>query len=93
MPWPQEFDEPILLPDGRTLTTLEDAGHFIAGLPPAMQQRPEWQAATEALLLVAESGGPAMFARIGVMRALNAGKPDPQLTRQRRRAKAYRVIR
>ena len=25
----------------------------------------------EALLLVAESGGPTMFARIGVMRALN----------------------
>ena len=31
----------------------------------------EWQAAIEALLLVAESGGPAMFARIGVTRALN----------------------
>ncbi|WP_291687510.1 hypothetical protein [Bradyrhizobium sp.] len=31
----------------------------------------EWQAAMEALLLVAESGGPTMFAPIGVMRALN----------------------
>jgi len=31
----------------------------------------EWRAAMEALLLVAESGGPTMFARIGVMRALN----------------------
>jgi hypothetical protein len=31
----------------------------------------EWQAATEALLLVAEQDGPAMFARIGVMKALN----------------------
>src|SRR5450755_2509358 len=29
----------------------------------------EWQAAMEALLLVAEHDGPAMFARIGVMRA------------------------
>jgi len=29
------------------------------------------QAAMEALILVAESGGPTMFARIGVMRALN----------------------
>jgi hypothetical protein len=29
------------------------------------------QAAMEALLLVAELGGPTMFARIGVMRALN----------------------
>ena len=29
----------------------------------------------EALILVAASGGPTMFARIGIMRALNAGKP------------------
>jgi len=32
---------------------------------------PEWQAAMEALILVATLGGPTMFARIGVMRALN----------------------
>jgi hypothetical protein len=31
----------------------------------------EWQAAMEALILVATSGGPTMFARIGIMRALN----------------------
>jgi hypothetical protein len=31
----------------------------------------EWQAAMEALMLVATLGGPTMFARIGVMRALN----------------------
>jgi hypothetical protein len=31
----------------------------------------EGQAAMEALLLVAEHGGPTMLARIGVMRALN----------------------
>jgi hypothetical protein len=34
----------------------------------------------EALLLVAESGGPTMFARIGVMRALNHSKPAPKIT-------------
>jgi hypothetical protein len=33
----------------------------------------EWQAAMEALILVAASGGRAMFARIGVLRALNRG--------------------
>ena len=32
---------------------------------------PEWQAAIEALILVVDLGGPTMFARIGVMRALN----------------------
>jgi hypothetical protein len=31
----------------------------------------EWQAAMQALLLVAEHDGPTMFARIGVMRATN----------------------
>jgi hypothetical protein len=40
-------------------------------LPKAEHSAPEWQAAMEALILVAESGGPTMLARIGVMRALN----------------------
>src|SRR6476659_148463 len=37
----------------------------------AEHEAAEWQAAMEALILVATSGGPTMFARIGVMRALN----------------------
>jgi hypothetical protein len=69
--WSAAFDEPIALPEGRKLETLLDAGDYIAGLSPAMQRRPEWQAATEALLLVAGRNGPTMLARIGVMRALN----------------------
>jgi hypothetical protein len=40
-------------------------------LPKAEHEAAEWQAATEALILVATLGGPTMFARIGVMRALN----------------------
>jgi hypothetical protein len=40
-------------------------------LPKAEHKTTEWQAATEALILVATLGGPTMFARIGVMRALN----------------------
>ena len=40
-------------------------------LPKAEHEAPEWQAAMEALILVAEHDGPTMFARIGVMRALN----------------------
>jgi hypothetical protein len=31
----------------------------------------EWQAAMQVLLLVAEHDGPAMFARIGVIQAIN----------------------
>jgi hypothetical protein len=72
--WDQEFFDPIILP-GRTqpLRTLRDAAQYITKLPKAEHDADEWQAAMEALLLVAELDGPPMFARIGVMRALNRG--------------------
>jgi hypothetical protein len=38
---------------------------------PAETPVPEWQDAIQALMLVADLSGPTMFARIGVMRALN----------------------
>jgi hypothetical protein len=40
-------------------------------VPKAEHDTVEWQAAMEALLIVAEHDGPTMFARMGVMRALN----------------------
>ena len=40
-------------------------------LPKAEHEAAEWLAAMEALILVATWSGPTMFARIGVMRALN----------------------
>jgi hypothetical protein len=69
--WKRHFEDPIALPSGRTLHTLMDAATYITKLPEAEHTAPEWQAAMEALMLVAELGGPTMFARIGVMRALN----------------------
>jgi hypothetical protein len=69
--WKRRFDDPIPLPRGRQLVTLEDAARYIQKLPKTEQQIPEWQAAVEALLMVVENNGPAMMARIGVMRALN----------------------
>ena len=69
--WKQRFDDPIPLPDGHQLVTLEDAGNYITKLPKAVHDAEQWQAATEALILVATRGGPTMLARIGVMRALN----------------------
>jgi hypothetical protein len=59
------------LPRGRQLVTLQDAGTHITKLPKAEHDTEEWRAAMQALLLVAEHGGPTMLARIGVMRALN----------------------
>ena len=70
--WKRQFEDPIPLPRGRQLVTLEDAARYIQKLPKAEQQLEEWQTAVETLILVAESnGGPTMMARIGVMRALN----------------------
>jgi hypothetical protein len=71
--WKRPFDDPIPLPRGRQLVTLEDAGTYITKMPKAEHEAAEWQAAMEALILVATLGGPTMFARIGVMRALNRG--------------------
>ncbi len=71
--WKRRFDDPIPLPRGGQLVTLEDAGKYITKLPKAEHEAAEWQAAMAALILVATSGGPAMFARIGIMRALNCG--------------------
>src|ERR1700754_2478937 len=58
-------------PEREKLRTLRDAATYVTGLPKKEAALPEWQAAIEALILVADRGGPTMFARIGVMRALN----------------------
>jgi hypothetical protein len=68
--WGRPFEEPIEV-KGRKLVTLRDAGEYIAALPKKEHDQPEWLAAMEALLLVVERGGPTMFARIGIMRAMN----------------------
>jgi hypothetical protein len=67
--WQRHFDDPIPLPRARQLVTLQDAGTYITKLPKAEHEAAGWQAAMEALILIAESGGPTMFARIGVLEA------------------------
>ena len=71
MSWKRRFDDAIVLPDGRKLVTLLDAATYATKLPKKDADSTEWQAAIEGLMLVAASGGPTMFARIGIMRALN----------------------
>jgi hypothetical protein len=66
----RSFD-PIELRGRKPLVTLRVAAQFIIKLPKAERGADEWQAAMQALMLVAEQNGPTMFARIGVMRALN----------------------
>ena len=69
--WPRAFDDPITLPNGRRLVTLQDAADYIMKLPKAEQTLPEWQTAIGCLIGAAERRDFLMHARIGVMRALN----------------------
>ncbi|MET4255692.1 hypothetical protein ABIC09_000620 [Bradyrhizobium sp. S3.12.5] len=72
MPWSTPFDDPINLRGGRRLRTLQEAADFIMQLPAAEQQEPRWQTAVEMLINAAETGGGwLMFARVGMLRALN----------------------
>ena len=75
MPWSTPFDEPIELPRGATLLTLQHAADYIMKLPEQVQQQERWQIAVENLIHAAETGGGwLMFARIGMQRALNADR-------------------
>jgi hypothetical protein len=46
--WKRPFDEPIM-PRGREIVTLEDAGHYISSLPKADQLLEEWQACSRSV--------------------------------------------
>ena len=74
---------------------MRDAGTYITKLPKAEHEAPEWQAAMQALILVATKGGPTMLPRIGMMRALNAdGPPEPAAppATRKKAGKKYRVV-
>jgi hypothetical protein len=73
MPWSAAFDDPIALPGGRKLLTLQQAADHIMQLPEDAQHASHWQTAIETLINAAETGGGwMMFARIAMLRALNA---------------------
>ena len=85
MSWDQTFFDPIELPGRKPLVTLRDAAEYITELPKAEHDADEWQAAMQALILVATNGGPTMLARIGVMRAhalCAEQQPPPDRMRQ-----------
>jgi hypothetical protein len=88
--WDQTFFDPIVLPNGKKLITLRDAAEYVTELPKAEHDTPEWQAAMEALLLVAENSKPPMFARIVAMKALNRSVErvfDPSRKRRQKLAR------
>jgi hypothetical protein len=92
MPWSVRFDYPIALADGRALHLLREAGEYVAALPEETAGLGHWQLAAELLVFVAEKKGLVMMARIAMMRALNAGKPEPKQEPRTKWVKAYRII-
>jgi len=73
MPWSTAFDSPVRVSHKRKLLTLQDAADYIMQLPEDLQHETHWQTAIETLINAAETGGGwVMFARIAMLRALNA---------------------
>ena len=91
--WSKRFEPSIPIQNGKSLRTLRDAAQYVLALPPAEQQATRWQAAASVLKMVAETGGDAMMARIGMMRALHHREPQTVLPARRRRAKSFTLTR
>jgi hypothetical protein len=91
--WSREFEDPIDLPRGRQLVTLQDAAGYIMKLPKAEQKLEHWQVAGEILIKAAEGRDLLMHARIGMLRALNHGQPVARRETRKKQPKAYRIIR
>ena len=72
MPWSTPFEDPIPLGRGK-LSTLQQAADYVMALSEDVQHEPHWQTAIENLIKAAEDGGGwLMFARIAMLRALDA---------------------
>ncbi|QDF36940.1 hypothetical protein FJN17_04785 [Bradyrhizobium symbiodeficiens] len=77
MPWSAAFDDPVRVDNKLQLRTLQEAADYIMRLPEDAQHEPRWQTAIETLINAAETGGGwVMFARIAMLRALNADRRD-----------------
>jgi hypothetical protein len=72
MSWSRRFDDPIELPDGRKLRTLKEAIAWLAKeIPKSEHAMKQVQAAAHCVTQAAENNGPMIFARIGMMQAIN----------------------
>ncbi len=91
--WDKALEDPVQLAGGGALVTLRDAADYIGALPRKEVESPHWQTAIEVLIMAAEGRGPLMFARVGMIRALNHGWPAPEKPPRRKAVKVYKVIR
>ena len=71
MSWERPFDQPVPLPTGAPARTLRDAANYIKKLPKSEHDSPEWRLAVQMLIDAAEDRGPMLFAKMGILRAVN----------------------
>ncbi len=88
MSWDERLDRPVVLPDGKTLRTLDDARRHILTLPKSDHETTAWQVAIEALLIAAEKRDQQAAPEFR-----NRSKSDPKIAPPHRGAKAYRMVR
>lgn len=73
--WLTRFDEPIVLDDGTTLSTLRDAIHYLAKTVPRAERYHETVLnASDHLVRSAEQGYPLFFARAATLQAIYRNK-------------------
>jgi hypothetical protein len=70
MSWDRPFAQPVPLPVGPPAQTLRDAADYIRKLPQPERDGQEWRLAVQMLIDAAEDRGPMLFARMGIVRAL-----------------------
>ena len=79
MSWDRPFAQPVPLPEGPPAQTLRDAAGYIRKLPQPERDGQEWRLAVQMLIDAAEDRGPMLFARMGIVRALEACvEPAPE---------------
>lgn len=85
--WDRPFDRPVPLPSGPPARTLRDAANYIRKLPKSEYDTPEWRLAVQMLIDAAENRGPMLFAKMGILRAVersfNPPRRDPDYRRRK----------
>ena len=83
MSWDRPFAQPVPLPKGPPAQTLRDAADYIRNLSQSERDCQEWRLAVQMLIDAAEDRGPMLFARMGIVRALEASLETPLSPEQR----------
>lgn len=72
MSWDRPFAQPVPLPKRPPARTLREAADYIRTLPQSERECQEWRLAIQMLIDAAEDRGPMLFARMGIVRAIEA---------------------